>query len=220
MNGPHDLGGQHGFGSLDPEPEAQEPVFHDEWERRAFAMTMACGFLGQWNIDEGRYARECQHPVNYLRNTYYQNWLAGLESLLVEKGIITSEELKTGKIEGPAEGYRVPDADGAQAILTAGGPTRLDEMIEPGFQVGDRVRVYNNNPRTHTRAPRYTRGRIGIITRLHGVHVFADANASGNRHGVNLYSVRFEPKELWGESADRKSAVYVDLWEPHLERLQ
>ena len=113
MNGPHGLGGQHGFGSVDPEPEAQEPVFHDEWERRVFAMTMACGFLGQWNIDEGRYARECQHPVNYLRNTYYQNWLAGLESLLVEKGIITSEELKTGKIEGPAEGYRVPDADGA-----------------------------------------------------------------------------------------------------------
>ena len=84
MNGGHDLGGQHGFGSVNPELEEEEPVFHHEWERRAFAITLACGFLGKWNIDEARHARESQNPVRYLSNSYYQNWLCGLEKLLVD----------------------------------------------------------------------------------------------------------------------------------------
>ncbi len=54
MNGMHDLGGMHGFGPVDPEPN--EPVFHHEWERRAFTLNLATGFLGRWNIDMGRYA--------------------------------------------------------------------------------------------------------------------------------------------------------------------
>ena len=37
MNGAQDMGGEHGFGPIDP--EAGEPVFHAEWERRAFALT-------------------------------------------------------------------------------------------------------------------------------------------------------------------------------------
>jgi nitrile hydratase subunit beta len=217
MNGPHDLGGQHGLGPINPEPEDEESVFHDEWERRAFAMTMGCGFLGQWNIDEGRYARERQHPVNYLRNSYYENWLAGLETLLIEKGMVSAEELETGVSQGLAEGYRVPDADGARKILAAGGPSRMDDIIEPAYKLGDRVRVHNNHPLTHTRAPRYTRGHVGTVERLHGVHIFADAHAQGRREGTNLYSIRFEPIELWGESCNRRDAVYVDLWEPHLE---
>ena len=96
MNGPHDLGGQHGLGPINPESEIDEPIFHADWERRAFALTMACGMLGEWNIDEGRYARERQHPVTYLSNTYYENWLAGLETLLIEKNILTPKELASG----------------------------------------------------------------------------------------------------------------------------
>ena len=85
MNRAHDLGGQHGFGLVAPEPEEHEPVFHAEWERKALALTLAAGCLGRWNIDESRYARESQHPVYYLSQTYYENWLSGLEKLLVEK---------------------------------------------------------------------------------------------------------------------------------------
>ena len=47
MNGVHDMGGMHGFGPVEPEPD--EPVFHAEWERRAFALTLAMGATGQWN---------------------------------------------------------------------------------------------------------------------------------------------------------------------------
>ena len=92
MNGIHDLGGMHGFGPVDPERD--EPVFHHEWERRAFAVTMAAGFLGEWNIDMSRYAREQMPPAEYLATTYYEHWLFGLEQLLVERGLLTRAEIE------------------------------------------------------------------------------------------------------------------------------
>ena len=103
MNGAHDLGGMHGLGPINPEPEAEEPVFHTDWEKRVFGLTLAAGFPGKWNIDMSRYARERQHPADYLRHTYYENWLAGLEKLLVEAELVNPEELKTGKAAGPAD---------------------------------------------------------------------------------------------------------------------
>lgn len=216
MNGPHDLGGEHGLGPINPEPEIAEPVFHGDWERRVFALTLTCGMLGQWSIDEGRYARERQHPVDYLSNTYYENWLAGLETLLVEKGLVTANELVTGVAESIAEGYQVPDVDATQKILANGGPTRMESDLTPSFSVGEKVRVINQNPLTHTRAPRYTRHHTGTVEFGHGVHVFADASAHGRHQGVHLYTVRFEADELWGKKAPG-GPVYVDLWEPHLE---
>ncbi|HIN89237.1 MAG TPA: nitrile hydratase subunit beta, partial [Porticoccaceae bacterium] len=82
MNGGHDLGGKQGLGPIDPEPETWEPVFHEEWERRVFALTLATGMLGHWNIDQSRHARERQHPADYLHHSYYENWLVGVEKLL------------------------------------------------------------------------------------------------------------------------------------------
>jgi nitrile hydratase len=91
MNGAHDLGGMHGLGPIDA--EIDEPVFHAEWERRCFAITLASGFLGQWNTDMGRYARESMHPGDYLKTSYYEHWLHGLQILLVEKGLLTADEI-------------------------------------------------------------------------------------------------------------------------------
>src|SRR5918994_5282921 len=101
MNGGHDLGGMHGLGPI--EPEADEPVFHHAWEKRVFALTLATGALGRWSIDMGRHARERQHPADYLRHSYYENWLAGLEKLLVERGLVSAEELASGRASGPAD---------------------------------------------------------------------------------------------------------------------
>jgi nitrile hydratase len=92
MNGAHDLGGMHGFGPVDPEPD--EPVFHHDWERRVFALNLASGFLGQWNIDMSRYAREQMPAAEYLATTYYEHWLFGLEHLLVKKGLVKPEEIE------------------------------------------------------------------------------------------------------------------------------
>ena len=102
MNGAHDLGGMHGLGPIKPEPEAVEPVFHEEWEKRVFGLTLAAGFLGRWNIDMSRHSRERQHPLDYLRHTYYENWLAGLKKLLVEAQLVNPQELQSGQAAGPA----------------------------------------------------------------------------------------------------------------------
>ena len=219
MNGGHDLGGVHGLGAIHPETEASEPIFHAEWERRAFAITLACGFLGQWNLDESRHARERQHPADYLKNSYYENWMTGLESLLVEKGIISEAELLESKplSDTPATLLeRRPDTNRVREILASGGPVDLAAGHSARFKVGDAVLVHNNHPRHHTRAPRYVRGRVGVIDAYRGSHIFPDANALGDERGEHLYAVRFDAAELWGEAANTKSAVYVDLWEPYL----
>lgn len=220
MNGAHDLGGMHGFGPIDPEPETQEPVFHADWERRIFGLNLAAGFLGKWNIDVSRFARERQHPVEYLRHTYYENWLAGLETLLLDAGLVTAEELRTGKATGPADDairQRVLKAEQVAETLARGGPVSLPTDTRSRFGPGDRVRAVNRHPLGHTREPRYVRGRLGTIHAHHGFHVFPDCNAQGSKEGRHLYSVRFEATELWGEDAAGRSAVYVDLWEDYLE---
>src|SRR5947209_8785534 len=101
MNGAHDMGGMHGFGPVRPEPD--EPVFHTEWERRAFALTLAMGMPGGWNIDMSRAARESLPPAEYLAKSYYQIWLAGLEKLLAEGGLAVGEEIAAGHARGPAK---------------------------------------------------------------------------------------------------------------------
>lgn len=220
MNGAHDLGGMHGFGPINPEPEAEEPVFHAEWEKRVFGTVLAAGFLGQWNIDMSRHSRERQHPIEYLRHTYYENWLAGLGTLLVEAQLVSAEELQSGQASGPAEASmrrKRLKAHQVEGLIAKGGPVAMDTDAAPRFKPGDRVRAVNRHPAGHTRQPRYVRGRTGVIHDHHGAHVFPDRSAEGSKEGRHLYSVRFAAEALWGESACGRSAVYVDLWEDYLE---
>jgi nitrile hydratase beta subunit len=220
MNGAHDLGGMHGWGPVNPEPEAEEPVFHAAWERRVFGLNLAVGALGRWNIDISRHARERQEPVDYLQHTYYENWLAGLEKLLVEHGLVTAAELATGKAAGQtdeARSQRLLKAENVRQVLGKGTPVAMTIDTPPRFTPGDRVRAINRHPTGHTRQPRYVRGRVGVIHEHYGAHIFPDRNAEGVKDGQHLYSVRFEAAELWGESAAGRSAVYVDLWEDYLE---
>ena len=217
MNGAHDMGGMQGFGPINPETEASEPLFHAEWERPVFALTLACGMLGKWNIDISRHARERQAPADYLRHSYYETWLAGLQTLLVEAHLTTPQELETGHISSPATGIQAPGPQQAIEILAKGGPTIMDVPMTPRYKIGDRVRVINAHPAGHTRMPRYVRGRVGTIDHFNGIHVFADASALGHREGQPQYSVRFSAQELWGGDAPAADGVYLDLWEPYLE---
>ena len=219
MNGGHDLGGIHGLGPIDPEPQAEEPVFHADWERRVFGLVLATSALGRWNIDMARHSRERQHPADYLHNTYYENWLTGLERLLVETGLVSDRELAAGEAEDGGD----PEARGrvlhAQEIrrVSAGTSYEVEADGPPRFKAGDRVRARNQHPSGHTREPRYIRGRTGVVHEHQGCHVFPDRNAAGTRVGRHLYSVRFEASELWGEDAAANAAVYLDLWEDYLE---
>ena len=220
MNGGHDLGGMHGLGAITPEAEQQEPVFHYEWERRIFALTLATGFLGRWNLDQSRHARERQHPVEYLRNSYYENWLAGLERLLVESALLSQKELDTGRSENhsaPTTHHRVLRQEDVSPAMRRGSPTSVVLNRSARFKAGQMIRVINDHPQGHTRVPRYTRGRCGIITDHYGAHVYPDLHAHGQRVGEHLYNVCFGAEELWGFNNSSSGSVYVDLWEPYLE---
>ena len=220
MNGAHDLGGMHGFGPINPEPEAEEPTFHADWERRVFGLTLAVGALGKWNIDMSRHARERQHPVDYLQHSYYENWLAGLEKLLIETGLVTESELKTGKADMPGDESvtkKVLRKRDVAELLARGTPSTVVVDIPPKFQPGDKVRAINRHPNGHTREPGYVRGRLGVVYAYEGVHIYPDRNADGSKEGQHLYRVRFEAAELWGEQPNNRGAVYVDLWEDYLQ---
>src|SRR5579883_3448641 len=134
MNGAHDLGGMHGFGRINAEPEAEEPVFHADWEKRVFGMQLAAGALRKWNSDISRHARERQHPVDYLGHSYYENWLAGLEKLLVEMGLVTAEELASGQAAGPAPEEirrRVLTPAGVPRVVCEGSPATMPGTAPP-----------------------------------------------------------------------------------------
>ncbi|HCH24342.1 MAG TPA: nitrile hydratase subunit beta [Oceanospirillaceae bacterium] len=207
MYGGHDLGGMDGLGPINPQAENTEPVFHSAWEKRAFALTLATGFLGQWNIDVSRHARERQHPAVYLTNSYYQTWLAGLDNLLQDTGMLDNPDLHGKAIK----------AEQVHGILSKGGPVDLPQQGEPAFAVGDKVRVTWQHTTAHTRVPRYVAGRFGRIHAVRGFHVFADANAQGDKYGAFLYSVAFKAQNLWGPEASARDVIYLDLWQPHLQ---
>jgi nitrile hydratase beta subunit len=213
----HDMGGMHGFGPV--EAEADEPVFHAEWERRAFALTLAMARPGGWTIDASRHARESLPPARYLAASYYEIWLAALERLMVERGLVTPAEIEAGRSDGaPATVVAVLRADAVAATLAKGGPVERAPAGPAGFVVGDRVRALTLNPSGHTRLPRYVRGRIGTVTHVHGAHVFPDSNAHGLGEDPHwLYGVAFEAGELWGPEVRAGDVVQLDLWEPYLE---
>jgi nitrile hydratase len=216
MNGAQDLGGMMGFGPV--VPEANEPVFHAQWERRAFALTMAAGFTGQWNIDMSRSVRESLPPAQYLSSSYYEIWFEGLKRLLVDRALLSADELAAARPLGPARPQvRVLAADKVAEALARGGPSERAAPAPARFAQGDAVRTLEMNPVHHTRLPRYVRGKAGSIVALHGAHVFPDTNAHGlGEQPQWLYTVRFEARELWGADTTAAS-VFVNCWEPYLE---
>ena len=123
MDGVHDLGGMHGFGPVEREPD--EPVFHAPWEAVVVAIRRSRAMGRFFNIDEFRHGIERMDPAHYLGSSYYERWLDGLARVLVEKGVVTLEELEEraasfrARPEAPAagagrgpRGARIPDDAG------------------------------------------------------------------------------------------------------------
>jgi nitrile hydratase len=216
MNGVHDLGGMQGFGPI--VPEQNEPVFHAPWEGRVIALRRALAATGKLQPTL-RPAIESLPPVDYLRMSYYEIWFAALVEMLVAGGLATHEEIATGR---PAT-----DSIEPAAVLTPDQAAvfsfRIPEVIlktaaPPRYSLGQRVRARNMNPIGHTRLPRYVRGRAGLIEASRGVQAFPETSAYGRgENPQHVYSVRFAARELWGEEASARDAVYLDLWEDYLE---
>jgi nitrile hydratase len=217
MNSIHDLGGMHGFGPVEPEPN--EPVFHAPWEGRVMAMNRAMGATGTWNIDVGRYSREMLPAHVYLASSYYQKWYLGLAQMLVERGLVDADEIAAGHALRPGKPLKRGNFTVAEVprVMTRGSFSRPAQAAAR-FKPGDRVRAKNIHPTTHTRLPRYVRGHVGTVERLHGTHVFPDSVTTGRGDDPQwLYTVRFDSRELWGAEADPTVTVSIDAFEPYLE---
>ncbi len=199
MNGIHDLGGMHGFGPVGV--ERGEPVFHARWEGRVYALVSQAIGDGWMNLDAFRHGIERMAPVAYLEQGYYGRWLASLERVLGEAGVLDPARPAAAPQRHP--GY-------VRALAAA-----------PRFALGAAVRVRNRHPVGHTRAPRYARGKRGVVVLQRGGFVYPDTNAHGaGEQPQHLYAVRFPADELWGEDAEPRSSVTIDLFEPYLEGLE
>jgi nitrile hydratase len=212
MNGIHDMGGMQDMGAV--QPERNEPVFHEHWEGRAFALFLASGNLLPSGLSV-RFAIEQIPPADYLRMSYFERWVVALENLMLKAGILTRAEIESGK---PATDS--PKAKPAliaamvQQMLSQTPASSQNLNVRPRFEVNQRVRARNMNPTGHTRLPRYVRGRVGTIVQDQGVFGLEDTNATtldGKEQLQHVYTVRFAARELWGEQASPKDAVYIDM---------
>lgn len=215
MDGVHDMGGMDGHGAVVVEED--EPVFHAPWEGRVLALTRAAGAARVWNLDMARFAMERLPPAVYLSSSYYERWLLGLETNLVEHGLVGADELAAGRSlrEGPTPAGRL-------TLEQADGPPGRGSFERPAprpakFAAGDPVRARNIHPTGHTRLPRYVRGHAGTVVLIHGCHVYPDHSVLGEEDPQWLYTVRFAGRELWGPDTDPRLTVSVDAFEPYLE---
>lgn len=205
MDGVHDLGGKAGFGPV--EVEADEPVFHEPWERRVFGLN-ATAFVNGWVGGSFRHGIERMDPAHYLASSYYEHWLTGLATLLVENGVVDGDELVARAGSFPLSG---PVA----SHVVLGDATAPETPI---YAVGDAVRARNVQSKGHTRCPAYVRGRAGTVVRVNGAEPVPELHAhTGQQVLETCYGVRFEPSELWGDDAEDGAPVYIDLMERYLE---
>jgi nitrile hydratase subunit beta len=103
-------------------------------------------------------------------------------------------------------------------LIGTGGSTRKPNPVAPRFRAGDHVTVRTMNPETHTRLPRYARGKRGVVVRDHGVFVFPDTAAHHlGEKPQHVYTVRFTACELWGLSAPERDTLCLDLWDDYLD---
>ena len=217
MIGVHDVGGMQGFGAISP--EKNEPVFHARWEGRVLALNVAMAAWGKFGVDNRRYVRELIPPAEQLAMSYYEKWYAGLIANMLDAHMITRAEIDSGRpSRGTQKATPVLTGDKVSAFWINGAPKSRNVALTPKFQVGQRVLARNINPPTHTRLPRYARGKYGTVERDHGVFVFPDTNALFlGEKPQHVYSVRFAARELWGEQAKPKDTVIVAMWDDYLE---
>ena len=203
MDGIHDMGGRQGFGAVRYSPDAT--AFHADWEVRVNALYSLAVKAGIFNMDEYRHAIERMEPRHYLSASYYERSLTSLATLLVEKGVVTREELERR-------------ARGRFPLAAPSAPGRTNVDTRERFNPGDRVRVRMDYVPGHVRMPAYIRGKTGVVVGESPAYPFPDAHA----HGVEsrdepTYDVRFRSEDLWPQSAE-PALVHVGVFQSYLER--
>lgn len=197
------------------ERELNEPVFHERWEARVWAILFGAEKAGAIaNTDQFRHSIERIDPRAYLAHSYYGRWLGGLENLLIETGVLDPNEIESAVT---ARGGNPEDLIAARPGETGFVPQIPPTTESPGFAVGDPVTTFAHGVAGHTRLPAYARGKRGKVILHHGLWPYPDTSAHG--HGEcpqHLYTIRFDSTELWGQASEPNVSVTLDLFEPYL----
>lgn len=219
MNSGADLGGTDGFGPIPYRRE--EPRFHDDWERKVFGVDLAVEALGLVPTDAVRFGVENRPPDQYLQMSYYERWLASLEWVLAEWGVLDRDDI-AGEAPEPEATPGAVDCDAlVERIVAAvhrGEPKTRPVELTPRFAPGATVRARRIQPKGHTRLPRYARGCVGEVEHVHGVFVLPDSVAHGlGEAPQHLYSVRFDLREIWADRVEGPGTLHLDLYDTYLE---
>ena len=204
-----------GFGPV--QPEVNEPVFHEDWERRVLALTLAMDAAGLWNIDILRHTRESFPAQIYWSVPYYDLRVEAHVKVMIERGLITEAEIQAGHMRvPPVPMVAVLKAEKVRPLLAKGSPYNRVQASLPLFKTGDHVKVRNLHVSGHTRLPGYLRGATGEIMRYNKAHVFPDAHAHGKgENPQHLYTLRFKARDVFG--VNNEDDLQADLFEPYLE---
>ena len=144
MDGAHDLGGKQGFGPI--EVETDFVAWHEPWQARAWAITRSTS-QSDWTLDWWRHVRELIDPIDYLSRPYFDSWLQLQAAALIDSGVLTLEEVSTGKAAGPAADADVMPPEAPAQI--AAKPAYFDRPLDsrPAFKPGDTIRTRSKGGR-------------------------------------------------------------------------
>ena len=211
----HDIGGMQGMGEINHHPDA--PMFDEKWESRVMALAVASAFASR--MGSLRESIETIPTKDFLQMSSYERWLAGIISWAKEVGVLTEEEIETGRSNGESGKTFPPlSPEVASKMLFRSFRTELDVEVTPKYRLGERVRVRNEYKDSHTRRPSYTRGKEGIIMRDNGVFGLPDNEVYDlEPRPQHTYQVRFSARELWGKDKPEHDKLYIDMWEDYLE---
>jgi nitrile hydratase len=214
MNSIHDMGGMHGFGPI--VLEDNEPVFHEDWEGRVYALATTWYPWARYKAwGSFRHTLEKIPPKDYLSMSYYERWFFVNEQKALQTGMVSANELENGQAD---PGYLMPDLEPlSDSWLNSG---RLDLEINAKFENGSVVRAKEINGRAHNRLPQYVRGKTGTIISDNGIYALQDTNEKDEQpydDPQHVYTVRFSSRELWGNGSHGNDFIYLDLWESYLE---
>lgn len=237
----HTLGGLEGLGGI----EYEKKVFVEDWEQRIFGIHTALMGLSQslrtalpgydldaagtafqstWTWADLRKGAEAMNPFDYFKYRYYEKWLAGITAFCIEQRYVSSEDLErvTADLAGlmssrPSSSDSNIDAQVLRYLREGDSPRR--GPAAPRFEVGEAVTVASPPASEHTRLPGYLRGHRGVIEAVaEGSYAYLCSTGSdGLGDPVAVYTVRFDPADLWGETAQSKpDLLFAELYEPYL----
>ena len=216
MDGIHDMGGMHGFGKV--EPEKNEPVFHDKWEGRTFALNRAMGYTGVWTIDQTRAGIEQLPPEVYLSSSYYRKWAIRMENLIVALGLADADEVAAGHALRPGKALKrkltAADVPNSLSRGSFSRPANAPARI-PGGRPG--AHQEHSSGDAHASAALCARQgrRDRSVARLSRVSRYG-RNRQGRKSAMALYRAVRRPRTL-GRDTDPSLKVSIDAFEPYLE---